>query len=187
MYCNYLTDFIIPDVVTEIGKNAFSHMGSLTSITFGKNVKTVGENAFSWNSRLQTVNLNDGLEKISDYAFNNCTKLESIKLNSGLEYLGKGAFSYTKLQNLIIPASVTYVGADLVKGNSAADAASFKLLVEATAPNGAWSETWNVNLADEFDGEIIYNYYPTYYYSETEKTDEELSFWHYVDGVPQVW
>lgn len=187
MYCNYLTDFIIPDAVTEIGKNAFSHMGSLTSVTFGKNVKTVGENAFSWNSRLQTVNLNDGLEKISDYAFNNCTKLESIKLNSGLEYLGKGAFSYTILQNLIIPESVTYVGADLVKGNSAADAASFKLLVEATVPNGAWSETWNVNLADEFDGEIIYNYYPTYYYSETEKTDEELSFWHYVDGVPQVW
>ena len=37
------------------------------------------------------------------------------------------------------------------------------------------------------DGEKVYNYFPTYYYSETDKTDDELLFWHYVEGVPVLW
>ena len=47
----------------------------------------------------------------------------------------------------------------------------------------AEARIWNLNIYDEMpDGEKVYNYFPTYYYSETEKTDGELLFWHYVEG-----
>ncbi len=184
--CSSLTEVEYGDI-TKIGANAFTNCRSIASLVIPDTVTEIGAGAFSSMGSLENVTLGKSLKKISENAFSNCGKLKNIALNDGLEYIGDKAFSYTALTQLIIPESVTYVGEWIVEGIKT-DFLNFKLLAEAGEPNGEWHELWNLNIYDEMpDGEKVYNYFPTYYYSETEKTDGELLFWHYVDGVPVLW
>ncbi|MDE6200731.1 MAG: leucine-rich repeat domain-containing protein [Clostridiales bacterium] len=211
-YCRAITGITIPDTVVEIGDEAF-YSTALTTVTLGENVKSLGKSAFAYNGKLTTVVTNDKLEIINDSAFKSCGKLtsinfgsalktigqsafhycsvlENVRLNNGLQYIGQWAFAQTKLQSLVIPKTVTYVGANVVENLQTTDMANFKIFVETDAPDDKWDEYWNLNIAEYDGGEIIEgteNYYPTYYYSETDKSDDELSLWHYVDGVPTVW
>ncbi|MDE5592740.1 MAG: leucine-rich repeat domain-containing protein [Clostridiales bacterium] len=211
-YCRAITDITIPDTVVEIDDEAFYGI-ALTTVTLGENVKRIGRSAFAYNGKLTTVVTNDKLEIIDDGAFNSCGKLtsinfgsalktigqsafqycsglEEVKLNNGLQYIGQWAFAQTKLKSLVIPKTVTYVGAYVVEKLKTTDTVIFKLFVEAEAPDSKWDKYWNLNIAEYDKGEIIEgteNYYPTYYYSETDKPDDELSLWHYVDDVPTVW
>ncbi len=89
-----LTDVVMPDAVTYIGKKAF--VGTiLTSITFPAN-----------------------LDKIDDAAFFN-VKIKDLKFNSKLRYIGNSAFAWDNVNEangekvlgaIIIPASVKYIG-----------------------------------------------------------------------------
>lgn len=81
--CKKLTIVNLPDNLTEIGKNAFSSCESLSNVTFPKSLKKIGNNAF--------------------YK----TNLQKIELSEGIEEIGFGAFSYTKIEELIFPESVT--------------------------------------------------------------------------------
>lgn len=208
--CNAFTSIVVPDSVTEIGDAAFCNMAKLKTVKLGENVIAIGERAFAQNQALTSVTVNDKLERmrsfaftncrnlisinfgknlkiIDDYAFEDCYKLTVVQLNDGLQRIGNLAFNQTSLNSLVIPESVTYVGNQIVQNLKNTDLAAFKLFAEAEAPDANWHENWNVLRTDNIDGEVIKNYYPTYYYSETNKSDDELLFWHYVDGVPTVW
>ena len=87
-----VTDLVIPDSVTSIGKYAFRDCTSLTSVTFGENSQ---------------------LTSIGDRAFNGCTSLKSVTFgeNSQLTSIGERAFYWcTSLTSITIPSSVTSIG-----------------------------------------------------------------------------
>ena len=87
-YTIYHQNVVLPNIVTEIGENAFKDL-PITKLSGSDLVTKIGSNAF-----------------------NNCTSLEEVNL-SGVEYIGNYAFANTKLTNDFINAnrlSINHIG-----------------------------------------------------------------------------
>ena len=133
MHCLSLTDIVLPEGVTSIGKSAFSDCDALTSIVIPDAVTEVGPYLFSTCETLSSVTLGSGLTYLSDHMFDSCRALESIYLPDNitsigeltfqacrnlqdinfpehLTSIGRGAFSLCLLDHVELPASVTEIG-----------------------------------------------------------------------------
>ncbi|MBP3367590.1 MAG: leucine-rich repeat domain-containing protein [Treponema sp.] len=77
--CRYVKgDVIIPDGVTEIGKNAFYSCYGLTSITIPNSVTAIGRWTFSHCSNLTNITISGSVTKIGEEVFRSCEKLKTI-------------------------------------------------------------------------------------------------------------
>lgn len=89
--------------VTIVMKGAFAAKTNLTTLNFGKNVKSVDTQVFVACSKLQTVNFNEGLIEIGKQAFQMmCSNVKSLTLPASLEIIGENAFAGTGLQGEFI-------------------------------------------------------------------------------------
>ena len=103
--------FTIPDSVTSIGRSAFSHCKSLTSVTIPGSVTSIGNHAFSWCRGLTSVSIPDSVTSIGNYAFNLCYSLTSVTIPDSVTSIGEKAFSDCySLTSVTIPGSVTTIG-----------------------------------------------------------------------------
>ena len=102
-------DLILPNV-TEIVKNAFNNCDGITSLYLPK-VQIIGDAAFGYCDGLTTVEFgNAPLTKIGN-AFRNCTKLDGIVLPDTVTYIGQDGFhGCTSLTSINIPRDCTYIG-----------------------------------------------------------------------------
>ncbi|MBP3533313.1 MAG: leucine-rich repeat domain-containing protein [Alistipes sp.] len=106
-----LTEYNIPDGVTEIEKSSFCNYRNLTNITIPDSVTSIGGRAFSNCSRLTSITIPDSVTEIGEYAFNVCSQLEKITLGNNVKSIGNGVFSgCNKLSSITIPDSVTEIG-----------------------------------------------------------------------------
>lgn len=78
---------IIPNTVTAIGDFAFNRINYMYSFTIPNSVTYIG-----------------------DYAFQYCTDLNELKMSNAITHVGIEAFYSTRIKNLIIPKTVTYLG-----------------------------------------------------------------------------
>ena len=71
-------------------------------------VESIGESAFSNCDRLEYADLRaaHGLRRIRKHAFGSCSALRHVKLNDGLERIRKECFSWSELEEVVIPGSV---------------------------------------------------------------------------------
>lgn len=100
-YTSGIRNFIIPEGVTIIGKNAFC------------------------DSEVEKVSLPSTLLIIKDYAFSECSKLADVQFRRGLKRIEKFAFdSCDSLKVLDIPEGVTYIGSHAI---TIADSAIIRL------------------------------------------------------------
>lgn len=88
-----LTALILPESVTEIGKNCFYGCKKMKSFT-GKGVKVVNFGAFYVCSALTDIQLADEQTSIGDIAFGYCDSLTEISINAISVH--EGFVSYTK-------------------------------------------------------------------------------------------
>lgn len=92
-----LTEYTIPEGVTEIGLCAFEGCGNLAKVTFASTVEKVGNSAFEGCAALSNVTLNEGLQEIAPWAFGSCCVYDGNTAISGL-------------RNIEIPSTVTSIG-----------------------------------------------------------------------------
>ena len=76
--CSSLTSVKIPNSVTSIGSLAFGYCRSLTSVTIPNSVTSIGWSAFYYCSGLTRVTIGNSVTSISNYAFISCTSLTSV-------------------------------------------------------------------------------------------------------------
>lgn len=90
----------------------------------------IGENAFALNDDIEIIVLGEGLKTIGVTAFFSTTSLTSLELPDGLEIIERGAFWWTGIEALEVPASVTGLGAyslmvDVIIGEEGSAAETF--------------------------------------------------------------
>ena len=72
--------YSVPDGVTSISGNAFSHCENLTEVTIPGSVASTGTSLFEYCSNLTSVIVSEGLRAIEGYTFSNCKKLTSLTI-----------------------------------------------------------------------------------------------------------
>lgn len=103
------------DMTVEIEKGGETISGDLvipTQVTFkGRTflVKNIGRDAFSHNPSITSVVFPQSIDSVKIDAFLYCSKLDSINIDS-VPYIGRSAFNYCALKSISIPPKVKYVG-----------------------------------------------------------------------------
>ena len=133
-----ITEFVVPEGVEEIGKDAFSGNKQLTKLILPSTLKTIGEGAFSNtglkeivfpatmktipygildNTQIEKIVLSEGVEEIGDYAFANNKLLKSVVLPSTLKKIGRGAFKDSNLESVILPSGLEEIAEEAFSYN----------------------------------------------------------------------
>lgn len=104
-YTGLDSEVVIPNGVTEIGKNAFKGCSKLKHVTIPESVQTIGERAFS-DCGLTEVTIPGGVSKIGKWAFFGCP-IEKMVLSEGMQSFDFEALFGCKPKRLILPDSLT--------------------------------------------------------------------------------
>lgn len=112
-----ITNVVIPDDITSVGKSVFSGCSSITSIEIPKSVVSICESSFSNCSGLISVNVPNSVTSIDSHAFSGCSSLTSVSLPDSLTminpYMFRGCKNLTKVD---IPETVTQIGTSAFEG-----------------------------------------------------------------------
>lgn len=129
--CRNLTSVNIPNSVTSIENCVFSDCSSLTRIDIPNSVTSIGYKAFSDCSNVTCITIPISVTTIDDYAFSGCnpielmwnvrncfsngkmstTNIESLIIGNEVETLPRNLAAGSKITQLVIPESVTTIGA----------------------------------------------------------------------------
>lgn len=110
-----LTHITIPSSIIIIGKEAFQHCDSLSSVTFsdGSQLKTIPERCFANCSSLSSIAIPNSITSIESYSFIGCYNLTYLTISSNLISIGAGSFfGCKKLSQITIPESLVSIGDD---------------------------------------------------------------------------
>ena len=107
-----VTDIIIPDAITSIGKCTFYDCSCLTSVTIPNSVTSIEDRAFSYCSGLTSVIIPNSVTSIGYSAFSGCNGLTSMTIPSSVTGIGLSAFSGCKLRNVLIKCNTPPMGGD---------------------------------------------------------------------------
>ena len=110
--CTSLTSVTIPNSVTSIGFSAFQSCTALTSVTIPERITEIKSHTFAECSSLTNITIPDSVTEIGIEAFADCTSLTSVTIPNSVTMIGEGAFiACTSLRSVTIPSSVTLIEA----------------------------------------------------------------------------
>lgn len=123
----------IPDTVESICDNAFLE-SNIKSINIPGFVKRIGDAVFEKCSALESIKMHNGLEEIGKNCFIGCKKLKNLEipgtveiiddflakyssldkvvLNEGTKFISHLAFRQTKVREIVLPSSITFLEAE---------------------------------------------------------------------------
>ena len=133
-YCDKITDVVLPNNLTSLGKGAFRNATALQTIALPSSLQEIGEQCFYECNSLESVSLPASLKELGTETFFKCFALESVSLPAGIETIGEWCFAHCKamtsltlpeglkeigeaafyncpaLKDVILPASLEYIG-----------------------------------------------------------------------------
>lgn len=110
--CTGLTEIILPQKLTTLGKFAFRNCKSLTTITLPETVTSIGESAFDACVSLGSLTIPDGVNNISKGAFGGCTSLKSMVITNPNIVLGASVFEgCSSLETVKLPEGIKTIPA----------------------------------------------------------------------------
>ena len=86
--------YVVPNIVTSIGAEAFVYHGTLTSVAISKTATSIGWDAFAFCSSLTSINIGNSVTSIESYAFYDGTNLNGVYFNGNAPNLGEYVFAY---------------------------------------------------------------------------------------------
>lgn len=113
----HVTQFIVPDTVTELGESAFSDCPSLEEIDFDDNIKSLPQGIVRGCSKLKRIHFPAYLQEIPECCCGDCTSLERIDLPQEVKSIGDFAFYYCEnLQTVNLPQGIEFIGESALYG-----------------------------------------------------------------------
>ena len=110
-YCNKITDVVLPNNLTSLGKGAFRNATALQTIALPSSLQEIGEQCFYECESLGSVSLPNSLKELGTETFFRCFALESVSLPAGIETIGKWCFAHCKVMtSLTLPESLKEIG-----------------------------------------------------------------------------
>ena len=100
---------------------AFKDVTVINTVNLVGNIDAIGSNAFNGCHALAKINIPKSVENIYSYAFANTANLNegfSIENGSILKKIDKNAFETSKIASLVLPATVTEIGAMAFKDSN---------------------------------------------------------------------
>ncbi|MBD5584873.1 MAG: leucine-rich repeat protein [Clostridia bacterium] len=107
--CERISELVLSDHLSEIGKYAFSECINLETINLPESLLLLGEKAFQGCSKLNHVDISN-VNNIQSSTFEDCVSLSDIQISSKIEEIGSSAFKTTALETFEIPNSVISIG-----------------------------------------------------------------------------
>lgn len=106
-----VTTIILPEGITDIGKNAFSGCG-ITDITLPESIETIGNNAFS-GCALERIVIPNNTISLGWFVFAHCNLLKEVILPESLQEIGCYAFLFCEaLENIVLPDGIKKIGTE---------------------------------------------------------------------------
>ena len=107
---NYVTQYEIPDDITEINEYAFYKHPNFARITIPASVTKIGDAAFYDCQKLTSVSLPNPEVELGISVWSGCSNLTSVSLPQGMEHLGRHTFYMCGLQNITLPEGMKHAG-----------------------------------------------------------------------------
>ena len=107
----WIKQLSIPDSVTEIGENAFGYNMDMETLKLPNQLKKINKSVFSGCYSLKELTIPDSVIEIGDDAFSGNYRCIKLNLSANLKKIGSYAFAGNQIVDVILPDSVTEVGA----------------------------------------------------------------------------
>lgn len=105
-----LTEWIVPEGITEIKDYLFYGISGVESIILPNSVKTIGNYSFRYGS-MKSVQMTENITDFGVYSFADCNELTAVVIPSGMAVLQEAAFYYCKkLESVVLPQGMTEIG-----------------------------------------------------------------------------
>ena len=111
-----ITKIKLPTTLKEISNYSFSQFPNVESLTLPENVERIGEGAFGDMTSLKEINIPKNVKELSKYTFMNCISLEKINFEGVIEGIGARCFESCKaLKTIDLPETMTYLNGGAFK------------------------------------------------------------------------
>jgi hypothetical protein len=107
-----LTEFVVPESVTELGYGVFIDCEALKSVYLPNSVTEIGDETFWGCSSLTEVRLPAELKCINYGLFADCVKLETVEIPESVTQISESTFDgCSALKTIELPSAVETIGA----------------------------------------------------------------------------
>ncbi len=118
-----------PSTVKRINYGAFSFSGLRTLCL--QNVEWIGRDAFI-GTNIKKVTIPPSCKTIKGYSFRYCSKLKRVEIENGLKVINAGMFCGSGVEEVVLPASVTKIGAKAFYWYSSEEATVKRVTINST-------------------------------------------------------